>query len=80
MSFDLSSYNDTEAFLASSSMKEIARSDPVNKFSSLLRTLGIETVVLWNAVFLKKRVLVVSDNLPRLLSIIRTLPQLAWHR
>mmetsp|Transcript_23351 Transcript_23351/g.24004 ORF Transcript_23351/g.24004 Transcript_23351/m.24004 type:complete len:359 (-) Transcript_23351:59-1135(-) len=67
-SFELSSFDDSAALLASSSMKEIAR------------TLGLETVVLWNAIFLKKRVLVVSDNIPKLLSILRTLPQLVWHR
>ena len=42
--------------------------------------LGLEAVVLWNAILLKKRLLVVSDNVPELLDVIRTLPQLAWHR
>lgn len=44
------------------------------------RMLGLEAVVLWNAILLKKRILVVSDNIPILLDVMRTLPQLAWHR
>jgi hypothetical protein len=42
--------------------------------------LGLEAVVLWNAILLKKRILVVSDNMTILLDIMRTLPQLVWHR
>lgn len=47
--------------------------------------LGLEAVLLWNAVLLKKRILVISEgsgnqNLTKLLTTIRSLPQLAYHR
>lgn len=47
--------------------------------------LGLEAVVLWNAVLLKKRILVISEgngnqNLTKLLTTVRSLPQLAHHR
>jgi hypothetical protein len=47
--------------------------------------LGLEAVVLWNAVLLKKRILVSSEggsvqSLNKLLTTLRCLPQLALHR
>ena len=49
------------------------------------RMLGMEAVLLWNAVLLKKRILVVSEgsgnqNMMKLLNTVRSLPQLAYHR
>lgn len=68
LSFDMDSYVDSKAMIAGSCLKDISR------------MLGVDAVVLWNAVLLKKRILVVCDNLPKLLAVVRTLPQLAWHR
>ena len=46
----------------------------------LLRTLGPETVKLWAAIALKKRVVVFAPKLVELLRFMRTIPQLCWHR
>lgn len=46
----------------------------------LVTMLGVEAVVLWNAIVLKKRVCVLCDNVQRLLAVTRVLPQMAWHR
>lgn len=51
-----------------------------NVLKELCMMLGIEAVVLWNAVILKKRILVVAESLSELMPVIRTLPQLALHR
>ena len=67
-SIDTSKYPDNKAIIADSAMKDI------------VSTLGMDAVILWNAVLLKKRILVYSDNLPKLLSVVRTLPQFVWHR
>jgi hypothetical protein len=66
--YDSLSYNDTDALIKESSLKELSN------------MLGVEMVVLWNAILLKKRILVVGDNIDILLNVVRTLPQLAWHR
>lgn len=42
--------------------------------------LGPEVVILWNAMLLKKRVIIFSDQVTKLLPAVRTLPQLCWHR
>ena len=44
--------------------------------------IGADIIVLFNAVLLKKRILVFGnhENVIQLLQIVRTLPQLAWHR
>lgn len=49
----------------------------VNVLKELVVALGVEAVVLWNAVLLRKRVLVVSDTIARLLPVMRTLPLLS---
>jgi hypothetical protein len=56
----------------------------------LFEMLGVEFIVLWNAMLLKKRVLVVCEqtegqsgtqaNLQTLMDTMLTLPQLVWHR
>jgi hypothetical protein len=46
----------------------------------IVTMLGVEAVVLWNAIVLKKRICVLCDNVQRLLAVTRVLPQLAWHR
>lgn len=53
------------------------------KFSVLhdiVSMLGLQCVVLWNAVLLKKRILVIGDTLPLVMKVVRTLPLLCWHR
>lgn len=71
-SFNMSKYQDSDAYLSSSCIKDI------------VRMIGLESVVLWNAVLLKKRILVIDtsgpQNLSKLLDTVRTLPQLAFHR
>mmetsp|Transcript_17122 Transcript_17122/g.28607 ORF Transcript_17122/g.28607 Transcript_17122/m.28607 type:complete len:352 (+) Transcript_17122:49-1104(+) len=71
--FDMANFRDEDAQLSECCLKEI------------IRMLGLEAVVLWNAVLLKKRILVSSDggghqNISKLLATLRCLPQLALHR
>jgi hypothetical protein len=46
----------------------------------LVKALGPETVKLWTALLLKKRVVVYAPRLADLLKVMRTIPQLCWHR
>ena len=48
----------------------------------LITMFGLEFSIIWSAMLLKKRVVVVDDaaSLPRLLRVLRTLPLLAWTR
>jgi len=41
---------------------------------------GFDTIILYNAMLLKKRILVVGDSLANLLSFMRSIPQLVIHR
>jgi Stabilization of polarity axis len=41
---------------------------------------GPEIVLVWNAILLKKRVVVYCESLPALLKVIRAFPAFAWHR
>ncbi len=67
-SYDGASFNAVDPYLAVSSIRDI--------FSNL----GMETVILWNAVILKKRILVIADSADKIVNIIRTIPQFAFHR
>ena len=46
----------------------------------LIELFGVEVVLLWTALLLKKRVLVYSNKLPELQRCLRVLPALVWHR
>ncbi len=46
----------------------------------VVRLFGPEIVKLWTAVLLKKRVVVFCPVLLDLLRLMRSIPQLAWHR
>jgi len=47
----------------------------------LAKLLGVEQfAMLWAAMFIKKRIIVVSEHVDDLLQITRTLPCLVWHR
>ena len=41
---------------------------------------GMEIVLLWNALVLKKRVVMYSDSMEELQQLARVLPQFVWHR
>lgn len=56
------------AFLNTSALKE------------LIDMLGVDVAILWNAMILKKRIVVVSDSLTDLQSLVHTLPQLVYQR
>ena len=45
-----------------------------------MKLFGVESVLLWTAIMLRKRVVVYADKLKTLQQVVRTLPQLAWHR
>jgi hypothetical protein len=65
-------YDDRKALLANCSLREV------------LRSFGAESVILWVAVLLKKRVLVYGgdggDGVARMQRAVRALPQLSFHR
>jgi phosphotransferase system glucose/maltose/N-acetylglucosamine-specific IIC component len=46
----------------------------------LFRTFGVHSVLIWTAMLLKKRVVVVGETSEHVLNTIRVLPQLAWSR
>lgn len=66
--YDSASFKDTDPILAVTCLKD------------LVAMLGIEFVVLWNAMLLKKRILITSDTPESLFPVLRSLPLLAWHR
>lgn len=67
-SFKASDYDDERALTENCKLKEL-----VEIFES-------DTIILWNAILLKKRVLVYADNVPKVLEILRSFPCLALHR
>lgn len=69
--FDVSLYKDNDA------LKLASNSTCLQDLSEML---GVEFVVLWNAVLLKKRILVIAEDCDKLLPIVRILPLLASHR
>ncbi|XP_063233135.1 putative DENN domain-containing protein 10 B [Bacillus rossius redtenbacheri] len=52
----------------------------VTKLKELVQTFGLESILVYTAMLLKKRVIVYHHNLQDLLSWIRTFPALMWHR
>jgi hypothetical protein len=57
--------SDDKSFLAVGHLKE------------LWTDFGFDTVILFNAMLLKKRILIVGDSLPHLLSVLRSFPQVS---
>ena len=47
---------------------------------TLFRAFGEQAVLLWNAMLLRKRVIVYAESLKEVLPVVRTLPQFVWHR
>lgn len=67
--FDSSTYKtDAAMYTHDSVMKE------------LVHTYGVDTCVLWNAMILKKRILVHGDSVEQIIKYVRTLPQLVFQR
>jgi hypothetical protein len=52
----------------------------VSSMKNLWVDFGYDAIILFNAVLLKKRILVVGDTITNLLNVIRTLPQFVLHR
>ena len=67
-SFKAALFNDSDALRANCKLRDI-----VNIFES-------DAVILWNAVLLKKRILIYGDNSSKVLDIVRYLPCFALHR
>jgi hypothetical protein len=67
-SFKAADFDDEKALLSNCNLSE------------LIGTFEADTVILWNAILLKKRILVYADTVPKVLEIIRTFPCLAIHR
>lgn len=70
-SFLTSSYNDDDAISAAVSS---------NTIKELIDSFGQEIIILWNAILLKKRILVFDENLEKLLSVVSSLLHLCVHR
>ena len=71
LAWSYSAWDDRKALIANASLLE------------LVRLFGVEAVLLWNAVVLKKRILVrggAARDLPQVMRVVRSLPLLAWHR
>mmetsp|Transcript_54870 Transcript_54870/g.151262 ORF Transcript_54870/g.151262 Transcript_54870/m.151262 type:complete len:283 (-) Transcript_54870:114-962(-) len=67
-SWSASAYNDKQALLAGCSL------------TSFISLFGVHSVLVYNAMVLKKRVVVVADSMEALLPMVRVLPQLVWSR
>ncbi|CAB3987504.1 Hypothetical predicted protein [Paramuricea clavata] len=65
--FDISNFAPRKAFL-SASIKDV-----INIF-------GVETILIYTAVLLKKKIVFYSPRIETLLNITRAIPQLVWHR
>jgi len=48
--------------------------------SDVIARFGADSVVIWSAMIMKKRVAVFGDNIVRVLQTVRTLPVMVWHR
>jgi hypothetical protein len=65
--FDPSKFTVTQAYLAT----------PVRE---IIRLFDEDILIIWNALIMKKRVIVQCDKMTPLLRVIRALPLLVWHR
>merc|ERR1712232_808698 len=65
--FDKSDYPDRDALLATS-------------IKDIIKIFGIEIILLWNALMMKKRIIVFCDKSSTLLRAIRAFPLFIWHR
>ena len=63
-----SSFNDSLALIGSFSIKQI------------IARLGVEAVLLWNALMQGKCIVVLGDDIRTVATVVRALPQLTWHR
>jgi len=59
---------------------DVRRAYLVTSVKDITNLFGIETIILWSAILMKKRIVVYCDNLALLLKIIRGLPLFVWHR
>jgi hypothetical protein len=92
--YTLGSFTNSVGTVELSACKQQDSSVSVSCLKQLFEMLGVEFIVLWNAMLLKKRVLVIADestdsqsnsvaqqaNLNSLMETILSLPQLVWHR
>lgn len=46
----------------------------------MFRSFGVHSVLIWTAMLLKKRIVVVGETAEHVLNTIRVFPQLAWAR
>jgi len=76
----IGSFSNAAGTVALSSFPDADVYNQCNVVKDLVVMLGIETVILWNAVLLKKRILVVSDTVEKLFPVLRSLPMLSAHR
>jgi len=65
--FDAEDYPQRDALLATS-------------IKDIIKIFGIETILLWTALMMKKRVAVYCDKIQTLLRVIRSFPLFIWHR
>jgi len=59
---------------------DVRRAYLITSLKDIVKLFGLESILLWDALLMKKRVVVYSDNLALLLKVVRGLPLLVWHR
>jgi len=52
----------------------------VTSIKDLVKTFGLEVILIWTALMMKKRIIIYSEKLSVLLRIIRGIPVFVWHR
>lgn len=81
--FDRDDFPARDALLATSIKGEYQQSQNLkttNIFLDIIKIFGIEIILLWTALMMKKRVVVYCDKSSTLLRVIRSFPLFIWHR
>lgn len=73
-------YNGGEAGSYNDGDIDVRKSLLVTSIKDVIRMFGIEIILIWSAILMKKRVVVYSEKLSILLRVIRALPLLVLHR
>eukprot|EP01117_Protostelium_nocturnum_P009415 TRINITY_DN3358_c0_g1_i1.p1 TRINITY_DN3358_c0_g1~~TRINITY_DN3358_c0_g1_i1.p1 ORF type:complete len:355 (-),score=111.44 TRINITY_DN3358_c0_g1_i1:39-1103(-) len=78
--FAKGSYNGGEFGVFSSSQHDPRNAFIASSIKDVIRLFGEDIVLIWSALMMKKRIVVVGSKMAPLLKVCRALPTLVWHR